>query len=128
MLSYRLFTSPVLWLKTPEKRWARTAGKLTLVADLGTFLVETDTRTSGELTPEEAALYECVRLEGRDISAYLVDGEFSFADLERRLTNDGEGHSNLDLTQVYPSFLHALSAGAQARGSANQKLHFQTIF
>ena len=68
--------------------------------DLGTFLVESDTRTASQLPPEEAALYECIRLEGRDISSYLVDGDFSFSDLEQRLESDNKGHSNLDLTQV----------------------------
>ena len=27
-------------------------------------------------------MYECLRLRSRDVSAYVVDGEFSFADLE----------------------------------------------
>ena len=59
------------------------AGKLTLVMDLGTFLVENDTATVEALPREEAALYECLLLRGSDISAYLVDGDFSFSELER---------------------------------------------
>lgn len=77
------------------------AGKLTLAADLGTFLVESDTQTASQLSQEEAALYECLELIGRDISAYLVDGEFSFSGLEQRLVGDGTEHSSLDLTQVH---------------------------
>ncbi len=67
---------------------------------MGTFLVESDTQTASQLSQEEAALYECLQLIGRDISAYLVDGEFSFSGLEQRLVGDGKGHSSLDLTQV----------------------------
>ena len=78
------------------------AGKLTLAADLGTFIVESDTETSSKLSKEEAALYECLELVGRDISAYLVDGEFSFSGMEQRLVGDGKGHSSLDLTQARP--------------------------
>lgn len=76
------------------------AGKLTLILDLGTFLLESDTRTASQLPTEEAALYECVRLEGRNISSYLVDGDFSFSDLEQRLESNEKGHSNLNLAQV----------------------------
>ena len=35
-----------------------------------------------KLPQEEAALYECLRLSSRDISAYVVDGDFSFHSLE----------------------------------------------
>ena len=70
------------------------------MADLGTFIVESDTRTAGQLKPEEAALYECLQLTGRDISAYLVDGDFSFASMEKKLTHDGQGGSSLDLAQA----------------------------
>ena len=55
------------------------AGKLTLVADLGFFEVETDRTLASQLPKEQAALYECLLCRGQDISAYLVDGDFSFA-------------------------------------------------
>ena len=54
-------------------------GKLTLVADLGFFEVETDRALANQLPKEQAALYECLLCRGQDISAYLVDGDFSFA-------------------------------------------------
>lgn len=76
------------------------AGKLTLAADLGTFIIESDTQTAAQLSKEEAALYECLQLVGRDISAYLVDGDFSFSGMDRRLVQDGQGSSSLDLTKV----------------------------
>ena len=57
-------------------------GKLTLVADLGQFALETDTAKANSLPIEEASLYECFKLEGSNISAYLVDGDFSFSALE----------------------------------------------
>ena len=58
------------------------AGKLTLVVDLGSILLESDKDLIAKLPQEEAALYECRRLSSRDISAYVVDGEFSFHSLE----------------------------------------------
>ena len=57
-------------------------GKLTLVADLGQFALETDTVKANSLPIQEASLYECFKLEGSNISAYLVDGDFSFLALE----------------------------------------------
>lgn len=60
-----------------------TAGALTLVLDLGSFLMESDPESAARLPPEAAALYQCLRLTSRDISAYVVDGAFSFAALER---------------------------------------------
>ncbi len=51
--------------------------------DLGSFSVESDTGLIAQLPQEEAALYECLRLRSRDISAYVVDGEFSFQALEQ---------------------------------------------
>ena len=59
------------------------AGALTLVLDLGSFCVQSDTGLIAALPPEEAALYECLRLSSRELSAYVVDGEFSFAALEQ---------------------------------------------
>jgi len=58
------------------------AGKLTLVVDLGTIFLQSDMDLISKLPQEEAALYECLRLSSRDISAYVVDGEFSFDNLE----------------------------------------------
>ena len=60
----------------------RCAGKLTLVADLGRFVLESDKDMATSLTLEEASLYECLKLSGSNISAYLVDGDFSFSALE----------------------------------------------
>ena len=79
------------------------------MADLGTFIVESDTRTAGQLKPEEAALYECLQLTGRDISAYLVDGDFSFASMEKKLTHDGQGGSSLDLAQATSAWIRTKS-------------------
>ena len=57
-------------------------GKLTLVADLGRFVLQSDTKTASSLPLEEASLYECLKLSGSNISAYLVDGDFCFSALE----------------------------------------------
>ena len=52
------------------------------MVDLGSIQLESDTNLISTLPQEEAALYECLRLSSRDISAYVVDGEFSFTGLE----------------------------------------------
>ena len=52
------------------------------MADLGQFALETDTAKANSLPIEEASLYECFKLQGSNISAYLVDGDFSFSALE----------------------------------------------
>lgn len=62
--------------------------------------METDSYTASELNAEEAALYECLSLDGRDIAAYVVDGHFSFKGLQSRLKENKDGGSSLDLAQV----------------------------
>ncbi|KAK9864527.1 hypothetical protein WJX84_002714 [Apatococcus fuscideae] len=47
-------------------------GQLTLVADLGHFTLESDVALVSSLTAEKASLYECLKLDGKDLSAYLV--------------------------------------------------------
>ena len=51
------------------------------MVDLGSIQLESDTNLISTLPQEEAALYECLRLSSKDISAYVVDGEFSFTGL-----------------------------------------------
>ena len=89
------------------------AGTLTLVVDLGSIELESDTSLISTLPPEEAALYECLRLSSRDISAYVVDGEFSFTGLEaagasaiaevRLLSADGDCHVYAPSRLLLPS-------------------------
>ena len=45
------------------------AGKLMLVADFGRFVLKSDTGLAATLPVEEASVYECLTLKGRDISA-----------------------------------------------------------
>lgn len=52
------------------------------MADLGRFVLESDKDMATSLPLEEASLYECLKLSGSNISAYLVDGDFSFSALE----------------------------------------------
>ncbi|KAK9858457.1 hypothetical protein WJX84_002370 [Apatococcus fuscideae] len=68
-------------------------GQLTLVADLGHFTLESDVALASSLSAEKASLYECLKLDGRDLSAYLVDGEFSFTALKQlgRPVSEAEG-------------------------------------
>lgn len=65
---------------------------MTLVLDLGRFAIESDPATASSLPQEEAALYECLRLEGKDVSAYLVDGHFDWSrEASRRLPGSSGG-------------------------------------
>ena len=72
---------------------SQSAGQLTLVADLGHFTLESDVALASSLSAEKASLYECLKLDGRDLSAYLVDGEFSFTALKQlgRPVSEAEG-------------------------------------
>ena len=45
-------------------------------------MLQSDKGTASSLPLEEASLYECLKLSGSNISAYLVDGDFSFSALE----------------------------------------------
>jgi len=56
-------------------------GELSLALDLGRFVIETDHSTAAMLPPEEAGLYECIKLTGSNVSAYAVDGAFDWASL-----------------------------------------------
>ncbi|KAL4443584.1 hypothetical protein ABPG75_011321 [Micractinium tetrahymenae] len=53
-------------------------GRATLALDFGRFIIESDFDTAGKLPGEEAALYECVRLNVCDMAAYVADGEFDW--------------------------------------------------
>ncbi|KAL4527774.1 hypothetical protein Ndes2437A_g02912 [Nannochloris sp. 'desiccata'] len=56
-------------------------GEVSLALDLGRFIIETDHSTAAMLPPEEAGLYECIKLTGSNVSAYAVDGAFDWASL-----------------------------------------------
>ena len=101
---------------TVSQSWCP-AADLTLVLDLGTFVVETDAYKASQLNAEEAALYECLSLEGRDIAAYVVDGAFSFSGLQNRL-QDTEDGSALDLAQVCSSVVFSGSFVIDERWSS----------
>lgn len=65
------------------------------MADLGSFTIKSDSALASSLTPEEAALYECIKLHVKDVSAYAVDGEFSFSALEDAAREHAEEVSNM---------------------------------
>ncbi|KAL6781279.1 hypothetical protein ACKKBG_A10495 [Auxenochlorella protothecoides x Auxenochlorella symbiontica] len=54
-------------------------GDVCLVLDLGQFVVSSDRGAPRGLSPDQAALYECVRLEGSDVAAFLVEGRHDWA-------------------------------------------------
>ncbi|KAK9815130.1 hypothetical protein WJX73_008307 [Symbiochloris irregularis] len=58
-------------------------GQLALVVDTGSCVIESDTDALNKLPADEAALYECIKLRIRDVSAYAVDGHFSFSALAK---------------------------------------------
>ena len=88
--------------------------------DLGSLLMESDTETHARLPAEAAALYQCLRLTSRDISAYLVDGAFSFAALERAgaaQTGPVRAHMAF-LTLICPTCVRCKRASEHARHGA----------
>jgi vacuolar protein sorting-associated protein 13A/C len=54
-------------------------GDVSVALDLGRFVIESDAQTAASLPSEEAGLYECIRLSGRNVSVYVVDGLFDWA-------------------------------------------------
>jgi hypothetical protein len=57
-------------------------GQVTLALDLGRFIIESDHSTATSLPPEEAGLYECIRLTGSNVSAYVIDGIFDWQHMQ----------------------------------------------
>jgi hypothetical protein len=58
-----------------------------MVLDFGRFVFDSDAASLTHLSEEEAAVYLPFQLAGRNLSAYLVDGDFSWAYMEEnRLT------------------------------------------
>ena len=57
----------------------RGAGDLTMVLDFGSFALDSDADAAADLPAEEAALYMGFKLSARNISSFLVDGDFSWA-------------------------------------------------
>lgn len=49
-----------------------------MVLDFGRFVLDSDAAALRRLSEEEAAVYLPFQLAGRDLSAYLVDGNFSW--------------------------------------------------
>ena len=49
---------------------------------------------------EEASLYECLKLSGSNISAYLVDGDFSFSALEDFGSNKAPAPQESEASQI----------------------------
>jgi hypothetical protein len=51
---------------------------MTLVADLGCFMFESNHELLAALTKEEAAIYECFTVKVDHVSAYLLEGDFAW--------------------------------------------------
>ena len=61
-----------------------------MVLDFGSFVLDSDASAAADLPAEEAALYMGFKLSARNISAFLVDGDFGWA-----LLTKFEAHSKL---------------------------------
>lgn len=59
-----------------------TAGDVCLLVDLGRFEIHSDRGQVQGLTPEEAALYECIRLDLSEVSAGVALGEYEWEEVE----------------------------------------------
>ena len=57
---------------------ADSGGNMTLVADLGCFMFESNHELLAALTKDEAAIYECFTVKVDHVSAYLLEGEFAW--------------------------------------------------
>jgi len=64
------------------------AGDLTMVLDFGSFALDSDADAAADLPAEEAALYMGFKLSARNISSFLVDGNFTWA-LLKSLSSPG---------------------------------------
>jgi len=69
-------------------------GEVSLALDLGRFIIESDHSTAAMLPPEEAGLYECIKLTGSNVSAYAVDGAFDWASLSDSSSPDTTASTN----------------------------------
>jgi hypothetical protein len=69
-------------------------GEVSLALDLGRFIIETDHSTAAGLSPEEAGLYECIKLTGSNVSAYAVDGKFDWQSLSTTSGNTSTSSGN----------------------------------
>jgi vacuolar protein sorting-associated protein 13A/C len=90
-------------------------GRATLALDFGRFIIESDPDTPAKLPAEEAALYECVRLEVSDVAAYVADGDFDWQD-EQSVATAGEGGQPGQLIPLLNRT--GMSIALQASGSA----------
>jgi hypothetical protein len=78
---------PPLLVCPPTCLVPQCAGPVTMVLDFGRFVFDSNAAALAHLTEEEAAVYMPFQLAGRDLSAYLVDGDFSWSYMEeKRLT------------------------------------------
>jgi Repeating coiled region of VPS13 len=68
-------------------------GEVSLALDLGRFIIETDHVTAAGLPPDEAGLYECIKLTGSNVSAYAVDGKFDWTSLSSTGSSTGSSTS-----------------------------------
>jgi hypothetical protein len=55
-----------------------------MVLDFGRFVFDSDAAALTQLSSEEAAVYLPFQLAGRNLSAYLVDGDFSWSYMEEK--------------------------------------------
>lgn len=103
----------------PEHVVCNAAGKMALVLDLGSCTIETDTALAASLPSDEAALYECIKLQIKDVSAYAVDGEFSFQALEDASAAKAE---QVSLSHVHWTMLGIIAASVARDGLPSMSL------
>jgi vacuolar protein sorting-associated protein 13A/C len=67
-----------------------------LALDLGLFVIETDKNSDSMKTPHEKALYECIKVTGNHVTAFLTEGP---VDWEASTPSERSGHLNLHLLE-----------------------------
>ncbi len=83
------------------------AGDLTMVLDFGSFALDSDADAAADLPAEEAALYMGFKLSARNISSFLVDGNFTWA-LLKSLSSPGSKQNGAQEARLHRSRPNAL--------------------
>ena len=86
-----------LVLNAPKISLPSKGSDVHLAVDLGLFIIETDQNSDSIKTSQEKGLYECIKVTGTHVSAFLTEGQ---VDWEASSTSDSpSGHAYLHLLE-----------------------------
>ena len=93
------------------------AGDLTMVLDFGSFALDSDANAAADLPAEEVALYMGFKLSARNISSFLVDGDFTWALLESMNSPGAKQNGVQDTFSRHPDALFCNSHGTDSEAT-----------